>query len=316
MQVTPVTRNTNTNFKGTSSIAKYSDDVQKVITQSIDSAFENVLLKTAKELGNNNENKLFKGLRETKIATTIKKATDKVQNKITKGIAWAIGKSANTEPSKKMVFGLSHFKKISARMADLASFAITFFYVNNTRKSKKIEEERKMPLMVNNIAVTVVSSTMAALIDKGSDVVLDRVKGALCLKKGKQVLDNVIEKVPDIEKELNGRNIQEFADDILKSKEFRMKIKDYTKRFEKAKSLTIFSFVVRFLVTVLMVPVAGAIVKKIKEKAQNPSVNNEQKSSTPVEQKPVESKDDDTKAKEVNTKAEKDDDDDDDDDDD
>ena len=316
MQITPAVQNRNTNFKGASSIAKYSDNVQKAITQSIDSAFENVLLKTAEELGNKKENKLFKLITNAKAYQVYKKYTNKAEDKITSGIAWLIGKTANTEASKNIVFGLSHFKKISARMADLASFAITFFYVNNTRKSKKIEEERKMPLMVNNITITVVSSTMAALIDKGSDVILDRVKGALCLKKGKQVLDNVIEKVPDIEKELNGRNIQEFADDVLKSKEFRTKIKDYAKRFEKAKSLTIFSFTVRFLITVLMVPVAGAIVKKIKEKAQNPSVNNEQKSSTPVEQKPVESKDDDTKAKEVNTKAEKDDDDDDDKDDD
>ena len=216
MQITPAVQNRNTNFKGASSIAKYSDNVQKAITQSIDSVFENVLLKTAKELGNKKESKLAKHITDAKAFKAIKKHTDKIEDKITSGIAWIIGKTANTEPSKKMVVGLSHFKKISARMADLASIAITFFYVNNTRKSKKIEEERKMPLMVNNIAITVVSSTMAALIDKGSDVVLDRVKGALCLQKGKQVLDNVIEKVPNIEKELNGRNIQEFAENILK----------------------------------------------------------------------------------------------------
>lgn len=316
MQLTPMVQNRNTNFKGASSISKYSDDVQKVITQSIDSAFENVLLKTAEELGNKKQSRLAKYITDAEAYKAIKKHTDKVEEKITSGIAWTIGKTANTELSKKIVIGLSHFKKISARMADLASIAITFFYVNNTRKSKKIEEERKMPLMVNNIAITVVSSTMAALIDKGSDIVLDRVKGALCLQKGKQVLDNVIEKVPNIEKELNGRNIQEFADDILKSKEFRTKIKDYTKRFEKAKSLTIFAFTVRFLVTVLMVPVAGKIVKMIKEKSQNIPKDNTQKSSTPAEQKPVETKDDDTKAKEVNAKAEKDDDDDDDKDDD
>ena len=167
MQLTPMVQNRNTNFKGASSISKYSDDVQKVITQSIDSAFENVLLKTAEELGNKKQSRLAKYITDAEAYKAIKKHTDKVEEKITSGIAWTIGKTANTELSKKIVIGLSHFKKISARMADLASIAITFFYVNNTRKSKKIEEERKMPLMVNNIAITVVSSTMAALIDKG-----------------------------------------------------------------------------------------------------------------------------------------------------
>ena len=65
-----------------------------------------------------------------------------------------------------------------------------------------------------------------------------------------------------------------------------------------------------------MVPVAGKIVKMIKEKSQNTQKDNMQETSTPAEQKHIESKDADKKANEVNAKAEKDDDDDDDKDDD
>lgn len=278
MKITPVAQHkNNANFKGASSISKYSEDIQKVIKGSIQSSFSDVLLEATNE-ATKEQSVISKFLSKFTVAkkaqefftnnTVVKKVqkfSSDAYDKAIAGIAAVIGKAANTDTSKKFVETLNHFKKPSARMADLASFAITFFYVNNTRKSKKIEEERKMPLMVNNIAVTAVSSTMAALIDKGSDVILDRVKGALCLKKGKEVLDNVVNTVPDITEKIDGHSIEEFTEDILKSKEFRIKIKDYAKRFEKAKSLTVFSITVRFLVTVLMVPVAGKLVKIIKE---------------------------------------------------
>ena len=280
----------NTNFKGTSSIEKYTDEIQKAIKESIQNSFADVLLETSGDVSiirkfiskfpitekiykfftdNSFIHKISDFFKKNTILNKIKKIRKSANNKVIDGIAAIIGKAANTNTSEKLVETLSHFKKPSARMADLASFAITFFYVNNTRKSKKIEEDRKMPLMVNNITVTAVSSTMAALIDKGSDVVLDRVKGSLCFEKGKNVVDNVLNTVPDITDKLNGHSIEDLTEDILRSKEFRIKVKDYAKRFEKAKSLTIFSFTVRFLITVLMVPVAGKIVKLIKENTIN-----------------------------------------------
>ncbi len=247
MKIAPVQNSpkNNVNFGAVSSISKYGDNLQNAIVKSIDKSFDNILPKISdneKELG-------------------------PIYDKITDGIASIIGTAANTGVSKKLVNTLNKFKKPSARMADLASFAITFFYVNNTRKSKKIEEERKMPLMVNNIAITIVSSTMAALIDKFSDVALDRVKGALYNQKGTQVLEQTLDtiKSANLTNELNGHSIEELGKDILSSQEFIKNIREYSKRFEKAKSLTIFSITVRFLVTVLMVPVVGKLVKMIKE---------------------------------------------------
>lgn len=253
MKITPVMQNNinKTNFKGASSqLPKYSEEVMDAISSSISDAFANVLPKAGKN----------------------EKPLGPIYSRITKGIAKGIGALAPTNTSKKLVEGLNHFKKPSARMADLASIAITFFYVNNTMKSKKIDEDRKMPLAINNVTVTVVSSTMAALIDKASDVFLDRVKGAFYHQKGVEVLDKVIEKVPSLAKE-NENDLAELGKTILQSKEFKRGLKDYTKRVEKAKSLTIFSFVVRFLVTVLMVPVAGKLVSMIKNSAQKNTDN-------------------------------------------
>ena len=248
MKIAPVQNNpkNNVNFGAVSSISKYGDNLQNAIVKSIDKSFDNILPKISdneKELG-------------------------PIYDKITDGIASIIGTAANTGISKKLVNTLNKFKKPSARMADLASFAITFFYVNNTRKSKKIEEERKMPLMVNNIAVTVVSSTMAALIDKFSDVALDRVKGALYNQKGTQALENTVNAIKNnanLAQEFKGHSVEELGKDILSSQEFIKNIREYSKRFEKTKSLTIFAVTVRFLVTVLMVPVVGKLVKMIKE---------------------------------------------------
>lgn len=248
MKIAPVQSSpkNNVNFGAVSSISKYGDNLQNAIVKSIDKSFDNILPKISdneKELG-------------------------PIYDKITDGIASIIGTAANTGVSKKLVNTLNKFKKPSARMADLASFAITFFYVNNTRKSKKIEEERKMPLMVNNIAVTVVSSTMAALIDKFSDVALDRVKGALYNQKGTQALENTVNAIKNnanLAQEFKGHSVEELGKDILSSQEFIKNIREYSKRFEKTKSLTIFAVTVRFLVTVLMVPVVGKLVKMIKE---------------------------------------------------
>lgn len=257
MRIAPVNpQNNNANFKGASaSLAKYPQKLQDTITSSISDVLETISVKGSKKT---------------------EEVMSPFYDKVTDRIADGIGTLSNTKLSKNIIETLgTNFKKLSARMADLASFAITFFYVNNTRKSEKIEEERKMPLMINNITVTIVSTIMAALIDKGSDVVLDRVKGAFYQQKGREVLDEVIKRAPEVLNK-NEKEIQELAKDILNSREFRKGLKDYTKCVEKAKSLTIFAFVVRFLVTVLMVPVAGKIVKIVKDKMANAANTNKQ----------------------------------------
>ena len=260
MKITPAQQN-KVNFGNAQQ--KFSKEVLEAMSQATKEVFDEFVPKVAKKA---------------------QKEMSPAYNKLTDGIAVGIGKLANTNTSKKIVNGLNYFAKPSARMADLASIAITFFYVNNTRKSKKIEQERKMPLMINNVAVTVVSSTMAATIDKVSDVFLDKVKTDVCIKNGVKVLNKVIEKVPEVAQQGDDQ-LKELGKAILKSDDFRHGLKDYTKCVEKAKSLTIFSFVVRFLVTVLMVPVAGKIVEIVKKNFNTTPDKTQQKEQKPEENK-------------------------------
>lgn len=90
---------------------------------------------------------------------------------IAKFIGWVSG----TKPGQKLVEASAKFEKPSARWSDMASIAITYFYVQNTAKSKKIEEERKLPLMINNVMVTIASSTAAFLIDKFTDKPMEEI---------------------------------------------------------------------------------------------------------------------------------------------
>ena len=90
-------------------------------------------------------------------------------------IAKLYGKLSGTKAARKIIEGTSHFDKPSPRWSDLASFAITFFYVNNTRKSEKIDEDRKLPLMINNVMVTAASSAAAATLDKITDKPMENI---------------------------------------------------------------------------------------------------------------------------------------------
>ena len=139
----------------------------------------------------------------------IGKAKDLYTNALGEPIAKLFGRVATTKPAQWIVEKASHFDKVSPRWSDLASVAITFFYVNNTRKSKKIDEERKLPLMINNVMVTGASSLAAFLIDKYTDKPMEHLlKGYLTKHEAtlhdrsnihiKTVLSNVL-KSADIE---------------------------------------------------------------------------------------------------------------------
>lgn len=257
-----IVRNPQVSFTS-NKIASAPKSMDEIISESIKKVAKKTLVDESKH-GAKKPRFISDGTLISDVATKIAKKKSNASEKITEGIARTIGKLSTTDTSKKLVEGLSRFSKPSARMADLASIAITFFYVNNTRKSKKIEEERKLPMMVNNISITVVSSTMAYLIDKASDVFLDKIKGAFYQKKGAEVLGEVVKKAGENNKTIDEKQLKEISKKILQSKEFKSAYGKYAKRVEKTKSLTVFAFTVRFLVTVLMGPVATKIVEFIK----------------------------------------------------
>ncbi len=167
-------------------------------------------------------------------------------------IAQGTAKLSQTKFSEKLVNFSRKFASPSARWADAESVAITFFYMHNTWKSDKIDEERKVPSMIQNAAVTVVSSLAAAAVDSACKPLIDRLTLAY----------------QDLPKEtiakLGNKTPKQFYDAA-----------------GRLKSNTVFTAIVRFIIPVMMVPVVGKIVSMIKEKAAENNAENENIQKTP-----------------------------------
>ena len=233
-------------------------------------------------------------------------------NALAEPIAKAMGYIAGTKPAQWLVKTFARFEKPSARWSDMASFAITYFYINNTKKSDKIPEERKLPLMINNFMVTVASSTAAFLIDKYTDKPMENLLKSY-LKNNEQsvyeksnkgiinALTAAVEGGQELDKDALLRHADKLIDEDNMSDAFRNAVEELKnnktvqkaitngkiapdeiakmaasgfesqaskiyKVISKTKSLTVFTLTVRFLVTVLMVPVIGKVVEIVNKK--------------------------------------------------
>ncbi len=174
---------------------------------------------------------------------------------IAEGTAWL----SQTKFSKKLVDMTRQFKSAPARWCDVESFAVTFFYMWNTWKSDKVDEERKVPSMIQNAAVTVASSAAAAIIDASFDPLIDKI----ALKYMELEKTN-----PDAIKDIGGRSAKEFYGAI-----------------KKLKSNTVFTAVVRFIIPVMMVPVVGKIVEKLNEKKKERQEENAENNTLQAQNK-------------------------------
>ncbi len=208
-------------------------------------------------------------------------------NLLNKGIeklAVGIENVAMTTAGEKAVKTLSKMPKPSARMADLESAMITAYWVQNTTRSKKIDPDQKLGLNVHTILVTLVSSTCAFIIDMLFDKPVDKARDAY-KNEVKKIVDSATEKLgKSASKEQIFETVKEEAKSLLGSEKIAKQISktgledeklvanavdklanSYKGQISKLKSLTVFTFVVRFLVPVLMVPISGKLKKKIIE---------------------------------------------------
>lgn len=286
--------NNNPSFKG-SIASEIGDEASEYFASGVKKTIE-LVKKQDKSSGFKRLKELYNGIFDKHIA---------------KGIGWI----APRKMGQKLVETTARFEKPSARWSDLASFAITYFYVSNTAKSDKIEEERKLPLMINNVMVTAASSTAAFLIDKYTDKPMENLLRSylkhndadLYNKANKKIveslqialdegfdqadidalkkhssellsggLENVSDGLKDAIKALKDNDIVQRAikekiienDDIAKmaASGFEKQAKAIYGNISKAKSLTVFTLTVRFLVTVLMTPVIGRVVALVNKK--------------------------------------------------
>lgn len=151
-----------------------------------------------------------------------------IREGIVEGLAQKIAQFSKTKISDQTIKGLARYERPATVLSHLSSVAVTFFYLQNTAKSKKIPEERKPSLMINTVALTAVSSAIVPLVDKMTDKLVRSLSAAY-----KEVNPGLAEQAYD----------------------------SFTKTTDKMKSLFVFTFIVRYAVPVLMVPVTGAIVR-------------------------------------------------------
>ena len=193
-----------------------------------------------------------------------------LQEQIAKGVAWL----SQTKASEKLVEWTQKLPNATARWADLESVAITIFYMWNTWKSDKIEEDRKVPSMIQNAAVTIASSGAALVIDEACQPFINKLTEAY-----ENLPKEKIKKLAEIRaKGLSAEELKELAE---KGKDAAMGTKDFYDASCKFKTNTVFTAVVRFIVPVLMVPVVGKIVEKMKaNKAQEEEAANNNNQET------------------------------------
>lgn len=211
-----------------------------------------------------------------------------LKDTVINSIALNVEKLSMSKAGESCVNSLASLPKVlnkpSARMADIESVLVTLYWINNTLKSKKIEPSQKLGLNVHSATVTLVSSTCAFIIDTMLDGLIDKTSA-----KYGNIINEIVQEVPENLKQtkdkekianflkekastlLNSEEIVksfsniDFNDKELVDKTVRGLSSTYKKQLSKFKSLTIFTFVVRFLVPVLMVPVSGKIKRKIVE---------------------------------------------------
>lgn len=206
--------------------------------------------------------------------------TDGISKSLAKGVEYI----SMTKTGEKAVNKLAYFKKPSARMADLESILLTVYWLQNTSRSKKIDPDQKLGLNIQTALVTVVSSIMAAVIDKIFDKPMEKIETSFTnvlsanieklkeeIKNGKEIT-NLQETIKESCSNLAGAGTiakklasTGLTDDGKIQEVIRDLTKNYGKKIGKLKSLTIFTLVVRLIVPVMMVPIGGKLKNKIKE---------------------------------------------------
>lgn len=131
----------------------------------------------------------FKGDAQNKQINFTGNPIKTVSEKLSEPLAHGLGRLATTGPAKWIVGQTARFDKPVARWSDFGSIAITLFYMRNTWKSEKIDEDRKLPLMINNAMVTIASSAAAFLIDALTDKPMDNILKSY-IKTHKKELNN------------------------------------------------------------------------------------------------------------------------------
>ncbi len=147
-------------------------------------------------------------------------------DRMTDGLAKGFGKIIDTKPVQNFAKKF-HDTNIATHIFSATGILLSSFFIFSTAKSKKIEEERKKPLMIN----TAISCAIATI--------------------GGYTIDKTLDKP-----------LQKFTDKFENIHKNSPKLHKYKEGLKIAKSALIFGMLYRFVVPVISMFLAEKVVEK------------------------------------------------------
>lgn len=156
----------------------------------------------------------------------VKKISNKAIDVASEGVAKVFSKLADWSPIQKFSQKVADKNiDIVAHLSAIVGLTLSGFYMRETAKSKKIEPEQKLPLIINQGAVAILSTIGAYALDKKLIKIYDKFSNAF-LEANKNTIKN-----PDV----------------------------FKRGLKNARTLMVFGLVYRFIGPVIATPIANSI---------------------------------------------------------
>lgn len=210
---------------------------------------------------NSNERQSFKGVEKLAKAPNILATSNEIASE---GFAHLFGQMTAWKPVQRLTQWFTNTGNVAQHTTAAVSALLTTFYITETAKSKKIEEEQKLPLMLNQGIVTVMSIVAGYLVDNS--------------------LNKSYDKFINTFMHVNKGIIRESEKAISQSGKI-----DWAQGLKYAKTLMIFGLIYRFVAPVIATPIANKLSsmymdKKKRQEAGAPLGKVELKNRLPVPQ--------------------------------
>lgn len=177
---------------------------------------------------------------ESKFFKPLKDLYHKVMKPVNDLIQKGFIKLIESKPAEKIITATENnakFKdKLFSHLIVIGSTILSGFYVIKTLSNKKLDDERKRTLAINQTAVYILSTICAYTVDGALNK-----KAAKIVEKYKRL--NPITEVPNVEKQVKG--------------------------IGRAKSIMVIDTIYRFIAPVIVTPLANYIGNKLIEREEN-----------------------------------------------
>lgn len=197
------------------------------------------------------------------------KETESLYEKLTGFVGKPIGKYvifpiAKNPKVQKFILKLKDSKNFYTHLSVADSVVLTSFYMFNTNKNKDIKKDQKLPLIINQGLVTVLSAILTYSLNNSINKKIDKFTGEF-----KKVLPEALKTA-----KYAGKNL---SDEMIKENVGKM-----GGGIKKLQSVFIFTLIYRYISPVIITPIANRISEKIQ--------NDKKQNKTPEQQNSVNKK--------------------------